>query len=306
MNRLVHDFPAWAQSAAPFSVLFVFLFVLDNVVAIWALLWLEGMLCHCNKVVSRTVLARERGRAGPMMAIALFSAIQVAGILVYTYEDRAWGLLLFEPLTARVSLFRLAWMILINDFLVRYASLVVKTVLVWLPFGRSPELAKFSGHMLGAVEEGGILYRSLAVFPPWLFYLKTRSYGWTSSAVVMETMHWFVIFSYAFLKSSLLLRQLRTLIIRILSASRKKPDFGDYISAEEALEAGGECSICQEEGYRTPVKLPCGHVFDEECITEWFERGVDKTCPLCRAQVPEAMNQLMPSDGTTSLLPQFF
>ena len=46
------------------------------------------------------------------------------------------------------------------------------------------------------------------------------------------------------------------------------------------------CSIClsKECEFITsrPVKLDCGHIFHEGCLTSWFENSSD-TCPLCRA-----------------------
>lgn len=80
---------------------------------------------------------------------------------------------------------------------------------------------------------------------------------------------------------------------------------GKYASAEEVMELGEDgCSICQEE-HTTPVKLECGHVYCEECITAWCERTPGgATCPLCRAPIQTLLG--MHSDGTTTLLPQLF
>jgi hypothetical protein len=44
------------------------------------------------------------------------------------------------------------------------------------------------------------------------------------------------------------------------------------------------CSICLE-GFTSPVRLPCGHVFCEDCIRLHLER--DPTCPLDRRKVDE-------------------
>jgi hypothetical protein len=45
-----------------------------------------------------------------------------------------------------------------------------------------------------------------------------------------------------------------------------------------------ECAICiGQEGTDVRV-LPCGHVFCEICLFEWFDKGVF-LCPLCRHTV---------------------
>jgi hypothetical protein len=53
-----------------------------------------------------------------------------------------------------------------------------------------------------------------------------------------------------------------------------------------------ECSICQEEfnSEKTIKQTPCGHFFHEECLAQWLERFA-KSCPLCRANIEEALQQ---------------
>ena len=38
------------------------------------------------------------------------------------------------------------------------------------------------------------------------------------------------------------------------------------------------CSICLEDN--TDIKLPCSHVYHEECIEQWFHTSL--SCPICR------------------------
>uniref|UniRef100_A0A0E0JJT9 RING-type domain-containing protein n=1 Tax=Oryza punctata TaxID=4537 RepID=A0A0E0JJT9_ORYPU len=45
--------------------------------------------------------------------------------------------------------------------------------------------------------------------------------------------------------------------------------------------AGKPCGICLDDLVDlTAVKLPCGHAFHGQCITNWLFEG--KTCPMCR------------------------
>lgn len=48
-----------------------------------------------------------------------------------------------------------------------------------------------------------------------------------------------------------------------------------------------ECSICfQNYKKKKGAKLPCGHIFHEECISMWLDPEEDKnSCPLCRKSV---------------------
>ena len=79
---------------------------------------------------------------------------------------------------------------------------------------------------------------------------------------------------------------------------------GNYATPEEVMEVGSDgCTICQED-HNVPVRLDCGHIYCEECITSWCERSKNATCPLCRAAIPSALDPH--TDGTTKLLPIIF
>ncbi|KAL1206600.1 E3 ubiquitin-protein ligase MPSR1 [Cardamine amara subsp. amara] len=47
-----------------------------------------------------------------------------------------------------------------------------------------------------------------------------------------------------------------------------------------------KCTICLEnyDSKREVVTLPCGHIFDNQCIVEWL--GIGHVCPLCRFKFP--------------------
>ena len=38
--------------------------------------------------------------------------------------------------------------------------------------------------------------------------------------------------------------------------------------------------LCEFKNLKYASKLPCGHIFDTHCITEWLNEK--KICPLCR------------------------
>ena len=50
-----------------------------------------------------------------------------------------------------------------------------------------------------------------------------------------------------------------------------------------------ECSIClekldkQKDKSFVPIKLPCGHMFHYNCLSEWYTNR--QSCPFCRAQI---------------------
>lgn len=59
----------------------------------------------------------------------------------------------------------------------------------------------------------------------------------------------------------------------------------------EQIEEDKKCTICWNdyEGNDGPVKLPCGHIFGEECILTWAQcttpSGRYQGCPFCQAEL---------------------
>jgi len=62
--------------------------------------------------------------------------------------------------------------------------------------------------------------------------------------------------------------------------------FSDYITTFTPPQKE-ECSICYSDyKEKEGCKLPCDHVFHEECATRWLEQDEDtNNCPLCRRTV---------------------
>ncbi|KAE9142911.1 hypothetical protein PF006_g12024 [Phytophthora fragariae] len=114
-------------------------------------------------------------------------------------------------------------------------------------------------------------------------------------------------FAYLFIKCLILATQGRRIFILTRSLVTLGLEFGAYVTHDELVEAGSpDCSICYE-AMRQPVKLACSHMFCEECVTEWFDH--ERSCPLCRASVgsgPTDEENVKPQflDGRTSLVPQ--
>lgn len=43
------------------------------------------------------------------------------------------------------------------------------------------------------------------------------------------------------------------------------------------------CAICCDDLKEKGTLLPCGHLYDRECITKWL--GEHNQCPVCRHEL---------------------
>jgi hypothetical protein len=57
-----------------------------------------------------------------------------------------------------------------------------------------------------------------------------------------------------------------------------------FVDLNESLETHLSCGICYGI-YNKPVETQCGHTFCEQCIRQWYENNVNKTCPYCKQQL---------------------
>merc|ERR1740121_1532011 len=53
-----------------------------------------------------------------------------------------------------------------------------------------------------------------------------------------------------------------------------------------AANEGSECSICLGDlvAGEPALRLPCGHLFHEDCVTDWLKKSNE--CPVCRFELP--------------------
>ncbi|XP_044510150.1 probable E3 ubiquitin-protein ligase XERICO [Mangifera indica] len=75
-----------------------------------------------------------------------------------------------------------------------------------------------------------------------------------------------------------------------IPASKEVIQMLEKVAVEECIESMRECTICFEEFQFDVenVRLPCGHVYHQNCIAKWLE--ISHMCPLCRYQMPCSEN----------------
>jgi hypothetical protein len=44
------------------------------------------------------------------------------------------------------------------------------------------------------------------------------------------------------------------------------------------------CAVCHEDLTEKATLMPCGHLFNKECIEEWLKQH--NQCPVCRHELP--------------------
>lgn len=71
---------------------------------------------------------------------------------------------------------------------------------------------------------------------------------------------------------------------------------------EEAIPSEYDCAICLGE-LMEPQELECGHAYCNQCLLLLRKKGVQQSCPLCRAPLPLGPEQLFDMASRCGHLP---
>ncbi|CAG9317485.1 unnamed protein product [Blepharisma stoltei] len=85
-----------------------------------------------------------------------------------------------------------------------------------------------------------------------------------------------------------------------------EPFFPKFMFGEDfSIKAELVCCICFEEFSSMSYvrRLPCCHVFHDQCIDEWFKRQSEPHCPLCK-QNPFLVPEKAPAKQSPTQIPR--
>ncbi|KAL7540743.1 hypothetical protein ACHAWF_006785, partial [Thalassiosira exigua] len=88
-------------------------------------------------------------------------------------------------------------------------------------------------------------------------------------------------------------------LVEDVSLSRENSlDENNTTGLEENLDCCAICLVPYEDGVSEVRTLPCGHVFDKECIDSWLEAHT--TCPSCRCDLDD-QTATSPEDSSSNV-----
>ena len=286
------SFRQLVESGVPFLLLLLAIFMFHHVVGISVSLWL-GTVFYFSNVHLKVHVARRAERSRGVLAFILASVLFHVVVVqkVFAGDDLKDRLLLLPP-PESLPLEDIVWALVLNDFCVRFVAIAAKsaTALIWSNWRRTRE----RGQILSMIELTLNLYRSVLPIPLWYTYFTTQDYGVVLS-VLLTT-------QYIVSKLYLLSEHVALYLDSLLALYRARNQFSVHATKAQIAEHGDICPICQDD-FEDAVILRCKHMFCESCVTEWFH--YNKTCPMCRAEIPIA-ETIARSDGHTSMMAILF
>ncbi|XP_067295607.1 RING finger and transmembrane domain-containing protein 2 isoform X1 [Pseudorasbora parva] len=277
----------WLQRGFPFILILLAKVCFQHKLGIAVCIGMISTFAFANSTLKHQVALREDRSVFTTLWIMIF----LAGNIVYVYytfsvEELHNSLIFSKPNINSFDFFDLIWAVGITDFVLKYFTIELKCLILFLP--KMILAFKSRGKFYLLIEELSQLFRALVPIQLWYKYIMGED---PSSSYFLGAM---LIIIYSLCKSFDLCGRISGIrkAFAILCSSQS---YGTRASSQQCSEAGDVCAICQAE-FREPIALLCQHVFCEECLCLWFDR--ERTCPLCRSAVVETLRNW--KDGTTS------
>ncbi|KAI5346738.1 PREDICTED: RING finger [Prunus dulcis] len=290
----IQQIARWIEQVLPFSLLLLVVFIRQHLQGFFVTIWVSAVMYRSNDVVRKQTALKGDRKIPVLLSIAAAFMLHVVGVYWwYRSDDLLYPLAMLPP-KAIPPFWHAIFIILVNDTMVRQATMALKCLLlIYYKNGRGHNYRR-QGQILTVVEYTLLLYRALLPTPVWYRFFLNKDNGSLFSSLTTGL--------YLTFKLTSVVEKVQSFFASIRALSRKDIHYGAYATLEQVNAAGDLCAICQEKMH-APILLRCKHIFCEDCVSEWFER--ERTCPLCRALVKPADLRTF-GDGSTSLFFQFF
>lgn len=284
----------WFEQILPFSLLLLVVFIRQHLQGFFVTIWVAVVMFKSNDILKKQTALKGERKISILAGIAVIFFLHVVGVYWwYRSDDLLYPLVMLPP-KAIPPFWHAIFTIIVNDIMVRQASMILKCILLMYYKNSRGRNYRKQGQMLTLVEYMLLLYRALLPAPVWYRFFLNKEYGSLFSSLTTGL--------YLTFKLTSVVEKVQSFFAALKALSRKEVHYGSYATSEQVNTAGDLCAICQEKMH-APILLRCKHIFCEDCVSEWFER--ERTCPLCRALVKPADLKSF-GDGSTSLFFQLF
>ncbi|KOB77847.1 RING finger and transmembrane domain-containing protein 2 [Operophtera brumata] len=270
---------------APFYLILFLKFLYDSREGIFAFIILFSMFVHCNGLVRREHGKQTNRSIRAMLSEIFYTVCCIFVVQVLFGHEKLLPNVVMFPAYTQLDVWELIWLVSLTDLMAKIITVDFKLLITMMPACLLPFQKR--GKVYLFTEAVSQLYRSLLTIQPWVFFLM-QAYEGSERILGM-----FLTTVYVIAKLLEVLMRLR-LFKNATWTLLQSVNLGTKPTNEQLSSAGESCPVCHD-AYSTPVRLGCGHIYCELCISAWLDR--EHTCPLCRAKVAD---EPLWRDGSTT------
>eukprot|EP00958_Prasinococcus_capsulatus_P001984 scaffold179_cov368-Prasinococcus_capsulatus_cf.AAC.24 len=155
----------------------------DNYMILVSFIWLTVGIFRVSSALQNQVALREERKPSTVLACLVLSSVHVA-LVYYGYRgEQLWRQLLLLP-PATNLFFACLWRAAINDYLMRFLTVAVKSLLLLATKREPGRVNRRTATYMTAIEHSSLLYRSLLPMPVWYKFFLRDEVGQVFSSLV--------------------------------------------------------------------------------------------------------------------------
>jgi hypothetical protein len=154
---------------APFLVVFLVVFIVKHIAGFLVFAWFYNLLIRANDRIKQEIAKKEHGDKNVFGGIIIVLALNFLWPIFARYTRHLYQAMFFMPVTESDDLWQILWNICMTDTLVKYISLIIKSIYA-ITLGRQPPFRK-RATMYSFIESLISCYRTLLPIPLWVNYL---------------------------------------------------------------------------------------------------------------------------------------
>ncbi|KDO64192.1 hypothetical protein CISIN_1g015477mg [Citrus sinensis] len=217
----------WIEQVLPFSLLLLVVFIRQHLQGFFVTIWIAAVMFKSNDVLRKQTALKGERKVSVLIGISIAFMLHVAGVYWwYRNDDLLYPLVMLPPKSIP-PFWHAIFIIMVNDTLVRQASMVLKCFLLMYYKNSRGRNYRKQGQLLTLVEYLMLLYRALLPTPVWYRFFLNKEYGSLFSSLMTGL--------YLTFKLTSVVEKVQSFFSALKALSRKEVHYGAYATTEQVV-----------------------------------------------------------------------
>ncbi|EOA12231.1 hypothetical protein CARUB_v10012719mg [Capsella rubella] len=215
----------WIEQILPFSLLLLVVFIRQHLQGFFVAIWIAAVMFKSNDILKKQTALKGERHISALIGISIAFTAHVVGVYWWFRKDDLLYPLIMLPPKSIPPFWHAIFIIVVNDTLVRQASMIFKCFLLMYYKNSRGRNYRKQGQLLTLVEYLMLLYRSLLPTPVWYRFFLNKDYGSLFSSLMTGL--------YLTFKLTSVVEKVQSFFTALKALSRKEVHYGSYATTEQ-------------------------------------------------------------------------